>query len=75
MSAALIRHDRLRLYRALGDSLPVTSTELATRTGLDERYVREWLHNQAAGGWVTYDPETGSERFFRPGYQASLVTT
>jgi 2-polyprenyl-3-methyl-5-hydroxy-6-metoxy-1,4-benzoquinol methylase len=136
MSSVLIHvGDRLGLYRAMGDSRPVTSDELAATTGLSERYVREWLHNQAAAGWVTYDPETvtftlppelallvsdesspsfllggfdfvasswadeetlveafktgegigwhqhdhrlfsGTERFFRPGYQASLVST
>lgn len=58
ISAVLIRiGDRLGLYRALGDSLPVTSLDLAAKTGLAERYVREWLHNQAAAGWVTYNPD------------------
>jgi SAM-dependent methyltransferase len=135
LSAVLIHvGDRLGLYRAMGDARPVTSDELARRTGLAERYVREWLHNQAAAGWVTYDPTdstftlpaehallvadesqptfllggfdfvasawadehnvvdafrtgkgigwhehdhrlfTGTERFFRPGYQANLVS-
>ncbi len=136
MSAVLIHiGDRLGLYRALGDALPVTSADLAAKTGLAERYVREWLHNQAAAGWITYDPAattftlpaehallladennpsfmlggfdfvaaawadeqtltdafrtgkgigwhqhdarlfSGTERFFRPGYQANLVNT
>lgn len=136
MSAVLIRiGDRLGLYRALGDSRPVTPADLAAKTSLAERYVREWLHNQAAAGWVTYDPRTatftlpaehallladehspayllggfdiaaavwadedilasafrtgagigwhqhdsrlfsGTERFFRPGYQANLVSS
>ena len=35
---------------------PVTSVALASTAGLDERYVREWLVNQAAGGYVEYDP-------------------
>jgi SAM-dependent methyltransferase len=52
--------DRLGLYRAMGDSLPVTAAELAERTGTHERYVREWLNAQAAGGYVTYDPEADS---------------
>ena len=42
------------------DGIPVTPTELAAKTGLNERYLREWLHNQAAGGWVTYQPEDGT---------------
>jgi SAM-dependent methyltransferase len=57
MSAALIViGDRLGLYRAMADGEPVTAEELAGRTGTDPRYVREWLSNQAAGGYVTYDP-------------------
>ena len=47
------------LYKALdsGDG-PLTPAELATKTGTTERYVREWLNAQAAGGYVTYDPDT-----------------
>jgi SAM-dependent methyltransferase len=63
MSAALVViGDRLGLYREMGDCKPVTAEELASRTGTDARYVREWLSNQAAGGYVSYDP--GTERFF-----------
>ncbi len=50
--------DELGLYRAMADAGPLTSTELAEHTGTDERYVREWLAAQAAGGYVRYDPET-----------------
>lgn len=50
--------DRLGLYKALA-SEPATPAELAARTGTHERYVREWLGNQAAGGYVQYDPESG----------------
>jgi SAM-dependent methyltransferase len=72
MSAVLIRvGDRLGLYRALGDSLPITSVALAAKTGLAERYVREWLHNQAAAGWVTYDP--GNATFTLPAEHALLL--
>jgi SAM-dependent methyltransferase len=42
--------ERLGLYRALADGEPVTSTELAARTGTVERYVREWLEHHAASG-------------------------
>jgi SAM-dependent methyltransferase len=63
--------DKLGLYRAMGDGAPVTSGELAERTGLAERYVREWLHNQAAAGWVTYDP--GAATFTLPREHALLV--
>jgi SAM-dependent methyltransferase len=136
LSAALVVvGDRLGLYRAMADGEPVTPEELAQRTGTDARYVREWLANQAAGGYVTYDPGqstfsltpeqslalaqenspafvpgafqlatalvkdepkiteafrsregvgwhehnddlfTGTERFFRPGYTANLVSS
>lgn len=49
--------DELGLYGALADA-PLTSVELAEKTDTAERYVREWLRAQAAGGYVTYDPET-----------------
>jgi 2-polyprenyl-3-methyl-5-hydroxy-6-metoxy-1,4-benzoquinol methylase len=47
--------DRLGLYKAMADSKPVTSAELAQRTGTHERYIREWLNANAASGYVTYD--------------------
>jgi SAM-dependent methyltransferase len=50
--------DRLGLYKALAES-PATPAELAQRTGTHERYVREWLGNQAAGGYVEYDAASG----------------
>jgi len=57
MSAALVViGDRLGLYRAMADGEPVSAGQLAERTGTDPRYVREWLSNQAAGGYVGYDP-------------------
>src|SRR5215472_2604992 len=48
--------DKLGLYKAMAKAGPLTSAELAKRTETDERYVREWLRNQAAGGYVIYDP-------------------
>jgi SAM-dependent methyltransferase len=50
--------DRLGLYKALA-AAPLTSAELASTTGTHERYIREWLNNQAAGGYVDYEPRTG----------------
>ena len=47
---------RLGLYRALAEG-PATAEELARRTGTDPRYVAEWLRGQAAGGYVSCDPE------------------
>lgn len=49
---------KLGLYRAMAGAGPVSSQELASRTGCAERYVREWLNSQAAGGYVAYHPET-----------------
>ena len=49
---------RLGLYVAMGDGQAVTPAELAARTGTHERYIREWLAQQAAGGYVTYDADT-----------------
>jgi 2-polyprenyl-3-methyl-5-hydroxy-6-metoxy-1,4-benzoquinol methylase len=127
--------DRLGLYKAMAGAGPISSSELAEKTSTSERYIREWLNAQAAGGFVTYDPKTqryellpeqamaladenspafvggafelatatlkatsqieevfksgagfgwhehdlgvstGCERFFRPGYNANLVST
>jgi len=49
--------ERLGLYKALAGG-PLTSVELAAKTHTDERYVREWLASQAAGGYVLYDDAT-----------------
>ncbi|MGE3270072.1 MAG: class I SAM-dependent methyltransferase [Chloroflexota bacterium] len=127
--------DRLGLYKTLSEHGPLNSVELAEKAGCAERYLREWLLNQASGGYIEYDavaeryymtPEqalalaneespafvaggfqvitaaiqsmpritelfktgggmfwgehasdlfTGTERFFRPGYHANLVTS
>jgi hypothetical protein len=48
--------ERLGLYKAMADAGPLTSTEVAERAGVAERSVREWLRNQAAAGYVGYDP-------------------
>lgn len=57
--AALIRiGDKLGLYKHLASGAQ-TPAELAKKTGTAERYVREWLSSQAAGGYVTYDSKTG----------------
>ncbi len=50
--------NRLGLYRALAQG-PATPERFAERTGCHERYLREWLRNQAAGGYVSYDATTG----------------
>src|SRR5690606_35169749 len=58
VSAVLVTiGDELGFYRALAEE-PLTAGELAARTGTNERYVREWLANQAAGGYIEYDAAT-----------------
>jgi 2-polyprenyl-3-methyl-5-hydroxy-6-metoxy-1,4-benzoquinol methylase len=60
LSAALIVvGDKLGLYKAMAGAGPMSSEELAERAGIAERYAREWLAGQAAGGYVDYDPQTG----------------
>ncbi len=69
MNAALVvLGDRLGLYKAMAGVGAMTPAELAKKTGTNERYVREWLSAQAAGGFVTYDPASG--RFTLPNEQA-----
>ena len=46
--------EKLGLYKALADG-PMNSAQLAAKTKTDERYLREWLASQAAGGYITYD--------------------
>jgi hypothetical protein len=48
--------EKLGLYKAMAGAGPLSSREVAERSGAAERYVREWLRNQAAGAYVTYDP-------------------
>ena len=52
--------DKLGLYKAMADGAGVTPGELAERTGCRERYVREWLCQQAASGYVEYDAAGGT---------------
>src|SRR5579885_2573460 len=59
-SALVVIGDRLGLYKALASDGPLTSVELAKRTNITERYVREWLINQAASGYIEYNPATGA---------------
>ena len=63
--------DKLGLYKAMADSKPISSEELARRTGTSERYIREWLANQAASGYISYDPNT--EKYTLPPEQAMAL--
>src|SRR6201998_1815768 len=56
-SGMVVIGEKLGLYKALAEG-PLSSAELATKTGTDERYVREWLSSKAAGGYVTYNEQT-----------------
>ena len=60
--------DRLGLYKAMANNGPMTPSELASRTGTTERYVREWLNANAASGYVTYD--AASQKYSLPAEQA-----
>jgi SAM-dependent methyltransferase len=62
---------RLGLYKALAQIGACTSDELAQATGVRERYVREWLNNQAAGGYVHYEPK--GQRYTLPPAQAMVL--
>ena len=64
--------ERLGLYRAMAGGQGTTPEELANKTGTTERYVREWLINQAAGGYIEYDPATG--RYSLPPEQEMALT-
>ena len=54
--------DKLGLYKAMAGGEPVTPAELAERTGCRERYIREWLSQQAASEYVEYDPKARTFR-------------
>jgi SAM-dependent methyltransferase len=56
-SALVYLGDELGLYRALAEGGPATSAELAERTGLAERWVREWLYNQGAARVIESLPD------------------
>ena len=71
-TALVVMGDRLGFYRALAGAGPLTPAELAGRTGTAERYVREWLNAQAAGGYVDYDPDT--VRYALPAEHAVALT-
>ncbi|GAA2791980.1 class I SAM-dependent methyltransferase [Nonomuraea dietziae] len=57
-AGSVVIGQRLGLYRALAEG-PATPEQFAERTGCHLRYLTEWLRGQAAGGYVSYEPETG----------------
>src|SRR6266498_1588511 len=73
LSSALVYiGQKLGLYQAMAAAGSVTPAELAKLTNTNERYVREWLINQAAGGYAQYDPE--AKRFSLSPEQAVALT-
>jgi SAM-dependent methyltransferase len=70
-TALTVIGDQLGLYKAMAGAGPLTPAELAARTGTAERYVREWLNTNAAGGYVDYDP--AAERYSLSPEQALLL--
>src|SRR5919199_3351526 len=71
-TALVVMGDKLGLYRAMNGAGPLTPAELAERTDTAERYVREWLNAQAAGGYVEYEADTG--RYTLPPEHAIALT-
>jgi SAM-dependent methyltransferase len=63
--------DRLGLFKNLAEQGPATSAEFASRTKLNERYLREWLGGMATAGYLTYDVAT--KRFSLPAEHASVL--
>jgi 2-polyprenyl-3-methyl-5-hydroxy-6-metoxy-1,4-benzoquinol methylase len=62
---------RLGLYAAMAGAGPITSVHLAERTGLVERYVREWLAAQVAGQYIEYDPD--ADTYLMPDEHAAVL--
>ncbi len=63
--------DRLGLFQAVAEAGPLTSGELAQKTGLNERYVREWLRAMVAAEYVNYDPQ--SQKYLMSEEQAFVL--
>ena len=71
MSVPLVRIGmRLGLYKAMDGAGPMTSGEFATKANISERYAREWLAQNAASGYLTYEP--AGRRFELPPEQAMV---
>ncbi|NEK34377.1 class I SAM-dependent methyltransferase [Rhizobium leguminosarum] len=59
MSGALVvLGDQVGLYKAMADGAPMSVQDLSAKTGVKERYLREWLSAQAAADYVAYDEKT-----------------
>jgi 2-polyprenyl-3-methyl-5-hydroxy-6-metoxy-1,4-benzoquinol methylase len=71
-TALVVMGDKLGLYKAMAGAGPLDPAEIARRADVSERYTREWLNAQAAGGFVEYDPASG--RYTLPPEQAIALT-
>ena len=69
ISAMIYLGDNMGLYRALDGAGPMTSDDLAQKTGLHERWLREWLEGQAAAGLLEYK----GNRQFELSAEAAMV--
>src|ERR1700761_2447406 len=65
--------DRTGLFKDMAEHGPATSGELAGRTGLSERYVREWLGGMFAAGYLTYDD--AQQRYALPAEHVPTLAT
>ena len=63
--------DRLGLFKSLADAGAVTCAEFATRTGFNERYLREWLGAMTAAKYINYDATT--TRYAMPPEHAMIL--
>ena len=72
-AALVVMGDRLGLYRGLAGADGLTPAQLAQRTGTAERYVREWLNAQAAGGYVELRPPTAGRTRLPPEQTVALT--
>jgi SAM-dependent methyltransferase len=64
---------KLGFYRSLAEDGPASAAELATRTGTNERLVREWLEQQGAGGLLAASRDGDEWRFALPAEQAGVL--
>jgi SAM-dependent methyltransferase len=71
-AALIVIGDKIGLYKAMAGAGWITPADLAARTNSTERYVREWLNANAAGGYVEYDASTRTFRL--PPEQAFMLT-
>jgi 2-polyprenyl-3-methyl-5-hydroxy-6-metoxy-1,4-benzoquinol methylase len=64
--------DKLGLYKAMANAGPISAAELAKKTSSSESYVKDWLINQAAGGYIEYDASSG--KYILPDEHAMALT-